>query len=385
MMFESARRSGLSDEIEWACRLAAIRGALDANLGRTHTLFVNIEADTTPGSQPAEAAELIVGATTGLRVTIEVTERALLANPGRLLTTMSVARRLGYGVALDDVGSNPDSLTIMEFIAPDVVKLDRRLIQRSPTREEAKTLTAVAAYGERANTTILAEGIETLEHLEQARALGASLGQGWLLGRPADLATDLPAFKDTTEAIPFFHSDSTALDDLWCPRSPASLFETIEPRVAGESLIATITRSIEDHAASLTEPLSVVAAFRDAEFFTSSTAERYGSLAADNPLVAVLGRNMPAAPSTHVRGVDLASSDPLCTEWVLTVVGRHFFAAVIARQVDNGGHERRFEYILTYHHPLVMAAARSLATRLTTIEGLLPPMLADTTKDRTTW
>lgn len=370
--FERARRSEMSDELEWACRLAAVRGALDADLGNLHTLFVNIEADTTPGSQPDDAAELITGATTELRVTVEVTERSLLIDPGRLMTTMAVVRSLGYGVALDDVGSNPDSLTIMEFLAPDVVKLDRRLVQDEPTREEAKVLTAVAAYGERANTTILAEGIETAEHLIRARSLGATLGQGWLLGRPTDLERPVTVSMDTATAIPFFHSGPTESDALWNPVSPAELFLTTAPRVAEHTLIATITQSIEDHAQSLSEPLSIVAAFRSATDFTSATAARYARLAENNPLVVVLGRDMPPEPAPNVRGLSIGKNDPLGDLWVLTVVGRHFFAAVIARPVSAT--DRRFEYVLTYDHANVMAAARSMASRLSTVEGTLPPL-----------
>nr|WP_296766430.1 EAL domain-containing protein [Rhodococcus sp. (in: high G+C Gram-positive bacteria)] len=370
--FERARRSGMSDEIEWACRLAAVRGALDAELGKRHTLFVNIEADTTPGSQPDDAAELIAGATTRLRVTVEVTERSLLTDPGRLMTTMAVVRSLGYGVALDDVGSNPDSLTIMEFVAPDVVKLDRRLVQDEPTREEAKVLTAVTAYGERTNTTILAEGIESAEHLARARSLGATLGQGWYLGRPTDLARPVTVSMDTATAIPFFHSGATESDPLWNPISPADLFHAITPREAEHTLIATITQSIEDHAQSLSEPLSIVAAFRSATDFTSETAARYARLAETNPLVAVLARDMPPAPATNVRGLSISKSDPLGDLWVLTVVGRHYFAAVIARPISSS--DRRLEYVLTYDHANVMAAARSMASRLSTIEGTLPPL-----------
>lgn len=374
-MFEYARRTGRLDDVEWACRLAAVLGATDAGLGQRYTLFVNIEADTTPGSQPSTAPDAIVDATK-LRVVVEVTERALLTDPGNLLTTMSAVRSLGYGVALDDVGSNPDSLTIMEFVAPDVVKLDRRLVQHAPGPEEAAILTAVAAYAERTPTTVLAEGIETQEHLDRALSLGATLGQGWLLGRPTALGTQPDPVADTTAAVPFFHSGLDA-DALWKPRTPSALFSVIEPRIAPQSLLRTLTRSIEDHARSLPEPISVVASFQDSAYFTGETADRFADLAYSNALVAVLGPEMPARPAARVRGVSFGADDPLRHEWVLTVVGRHYFAAVIAREVERPGPERMFEYVLTYDHSAVLGAARSLASRLSPVAGILPSISTD--------
>lgn len=385
-MFDCARVHGRLDELEWACRLAAIRGALAADMQQGFTLFVNVEADTTPGSQPETAADVIVEASNELRVTIEITERALLTDPGLLLATMSTVRQLGYGVALDDVGSNPDSLTIMEFVAPDIVKLDRRLVQHPPTRDEAKILTAVSAYAERTPTTILAEGIETERDLEQARSLGATLGQGWLLGRPSPLGSLPTPSANTTAAVPFHHSAPNELDPLWSPKVPSSLFGRIPPRVATEPMLTALARSIEDHALSLSEPLSVIASFQHVSHFTAKTADRFALLAEANPLVAVLGAEMPPGPAAGVRGVSFGTDDPLRDEWVLAVVGRHYFAAIVAREIaradtrDSG--DRRFDYVLTYDPSAVLAVARSLASRLSRFEGIIPESVKDVNETR---
>jgi EAL domain-containing protein (putative c-di-GMP-specific phosphodiesterase class I) len=59
-----------------------------------------------------------------------------------------------------------------------VIKLDLRLVQGQPSPEQAAIVSAVAAERERTGAAILAEGIETEEHLLVARSLGATLGQG---------------------------------------------------------------------------------------------------------------------------------------------------------------------------------------------------------------
>ncbi len=44
-------------------------------------------------------------------------------------------------------------------------------------------MTAVTAYAEQSGAHVLAEGIETAEHEQMARSLGATLGQGWRFGK----------------------------------------------------------------------------------------------------------------------------------------------------------------------------------------------------------
>ena len=120
---------------------------------------------------------------------VELTERALTDRPAEVLAAVAWLRERGCGIALDDVGVDERSLALMPFLAPDVIKLDMSLIQaRGATPVAARVLNAVAAEAERSGAVLLAEGIETEEHLARARAVGATLGQGWLFGRPGAAA-----------------------------------------------------------------------------------------------------------------------------------------------------------------------------------------------------
>ena len=102
-------------------------------------------------------------------------------------------RGRGWGIALDDVGAERASLALLPFIRPDVIKLDLGLVQGRPSAAVAEVFSAVNAESERSGAVVLAEGIETREHLGTARALGATLGQGWLLGRPSAAPETAPA------------------------------------------------------------------------------------------------------------------------------------------------------------------------------------------------
>src|ERR1700689_1592633 len=124
---------------------------------------------------------------------VELTERPLIDTPAELLATVRRIRELGARIALDDVGADPRSLALMPFLAPELIKLDLRLVQGNPSRQIAEIVHAVGAEAERTGALVLAEGIETEAHRRRALALGARYGQGWLFGRPAELGRPGPA------------------------------------------------------------------------------------------------------------------------------------------------------------------------------------------------
>jgi EAL domain-containing protein (putative c-di-GMP-specific phosphodiesterase class I) len=126
----------------------------------------------------------------GRDVIVEFTERDLVQDPVALLHQVRRIRELGFGIAVDDLGAHPASLALLPFLAPDVIKLDLSLVQYRTNADRAAIAGAVLADAERRGTVILAEGIETEAHLDRARLFGATLGQGWLFGRPGPLAVE---------------------------------------------------------------------------------------------------------------------------------------------------------------------------------------------------
>ena len=144
-------------------------------------MFVNVEADAS-GFLPLDLRALYAQATAEMVVAVEVTERAVTRRPAALLGRVADMRALGCTVALDDVGTAPDSLAMMAVLAPDVVKLDLAELAGRPERDLAEVVDAVAAHAERSGTTVLVERIETEAEAQLAATLGARLAQGWLFG-----------------------------------------------------------------------------------------------------------------------------------------------------------------------------------------------------------
>ncbi|MGK9270902.1 EAL domain-containing protein [Williamsia muralis] len=361
-VFGSARDDGTLATLDRAAQQAALHGAREAGLPRSYTLFINVEADTS--SSLSLTADMFApeGDARPGRVVIEITERALLVDPGRVLEIADEARALGWGVALDDVGSNPDCLTMLDFVAPEIIKIDGPLTRtRRPTPVHTATLAAIAAYVEATPATeLIAEGIETQADLEQALALGATHGQGWLLGYPAPLPEVFPPVSNRMLPHTAVHNASLS--------PPSEALKTISPRIGRKSLLITLSRHLEDMASTLRAPVTVLATFQDAASFGPVVAERFSTLAATHPnaYVAAFGVDMPTHPAAGVVGVPLNRDDNLVSEWTITVTGPHYFGALIARDLGDppDDPDRRYEYTLTHDRSTVTTAARALMRRI---------------------
>jgi hypothetical protein len=295
-----------------------------------------------------------------LQVIFELTERSLLKHPHALLRKVASLRGDGFGIALDDVGAHPDSLALLDVICPDVVKLHLHLVQSQPNDDQARILAAVLAHRERTGSVLLAEGIESDEHLEQALALGATLGQGFKFGRPEPLtdqtsvAWSLPPMKHPVQ---------------YESKSPFDIAaKEVSVRTARKATLIPFSRHMEAQARHAADPPMVLTSLQQADHFTEATRDRYREIAATSPLVAMFGRGLPRELAPGIRGVDLDPADPLCGQWIVLILGPHHAAALIAREQDASGSmpesERRFDMTVTYDRTLVTVVARNLLDRI---------------------
>lgn len=359
VVFAAGRAHGRTSELDWACRVAALQGALAFGLDRRQVLFVNVEPETLGSGVPKAAEPILAAAQSELRVVIELTERSLARRPAELLRLVNWARTNGWGIALDDVGAEPASLALLPFLAPDVIKLDMSLVRHRPSSDQAAIMAAVMAHSERTGAVVLAEGIETEAHLDQALALGATLGQGWLLGRPGPLVGTPAPPNELEFARPFDAASETPF---------GLVSDSGRLRIGRKGLLLDLCRHIEGGGLSAWPAPVVLAAFQTADRFTPATAIRYAALAERCPLVAALGVDLTTETAPGVLGNSLSRADPLAEEWTVTVIGCHYSAALIARDLGDAGpdHERRFHFAVTHDRELVLAAARSLMARITT-------------------
>lgn len=359
LLFDAARAHGRLIELDWACRLAALRGAVDHGLRRS--LFINCEPEAMATAPPPEAVPLLEQAESMFQPILELTERELNDHPRAILETLPILRERGVALALDDVGVDPRSLALMPFVLPDVIKLDLALTQAPMTAELAETVHAVNAHAERKGTLVLAEGIEHAEHVLRARALGATHGQGWHFGRPGPLPSEA---RTPVARLPL--SGAKAPGDHGRGTPFEAVAGLLDVREGPKRLLSALSRQLEAHAERLDHAGVLLSTFQTAERYTGETRRRYTGLARHLAFVGALGAGLEYHADGHVRGATIEPDDPLMQEWDVCVLGPHFAGAFVARDLGDAGPDgdRRFLFCTTYDRELVVRIARRLMARV---------------------
>ncbi len=122
------------------------------------------------------------------RIVLEITEASELRLDDATLRRCRELRRLGYRIALDDLGAAYSGLNALAEVIPDFVKYDRGLVSgvdHSPSK--LAVVRSMNAAARELGIVTLAEGIESETERETARALGCDLMQGFRFGKPGPL------------------------------------------------------------------------------------------------------------------------------------------------------------------------------------------------------
>jgi EAL domain-containing protein (putative c-di-GMP-specific phosphodiesterase class I) len=119
------------------------------------------------------------------RLVLELTEHARIHDYGRLDAELDPLRRAGALLAVDDAGSGYAGLEHILRLRPDVLKLDRALVEGIADHPGRRALClAMVGFTRETGCSLVAEGVETERDLQALRELGVVHAQGYLLGRP---------------------------------------------------------------------------------------------------------------------------------------------------------------------------------------------------------
>jgi EAL domain-containing protein (putative c-di-GMP-specific phosphodiesterase class I) len=120
-------------------------------------------------------------------IVVEVTEHELASEGGGLEEGLAKMRARGARIAVDDAGAGYAGLNQVMRVQPDVIKLDRSLIEGVHSDgAKAALVEFFVMFARRVGAGVCTEGIETLEELRTLINLGVTYGQGYLLGRPSE-------------------------------------------------------------------------------------------------------------------------------------------------------------------------------------------------------
>jgi EAL domain-containing protein (putative c-di-GMP-specific phosphodiesterase class I) len=152
------------------------------------TMSINISAlDATRAALVTDVEDaLSANGIPAERLTLELTEQAMVQNLETAVQVLGALRKQGVGLSLDDFGTGYSSLLYLRDLPISELKIDRTFLARAQeSDEDVAIVKSVAQLGRAIGVRVVAEGIETTALARCARDAGCTAGQGYLWGQPA--------------------------------------------------------------------------------------------------------------------------------------------------------------------------------------------------------
>jgi EAL domain-containing protein (putative c-di-GMP-specific phosphodiesterase class I) len=130
-------------------------------------------------------------------LSLEITETVMVRDADGLNEVLHALKALGVRLVLDDFGTGYSSLSYLTRLPLDVLKVDRSFVDGlgREARDTAITETIIA-MSRALSLDVVAEGVETSEHVSELRRLGCNLAQGFHFSRAVPAAEITAALRD---------------------------------------------------------------------------------------------------------------------------------------------------------------------------------------------
>lgn len=162
-------------------------------------LNIDIRALLDPTFPATVASALADAGLPASRLTLEITETSLVADPTRSRGVAEELAAIGVRLSIDDFGTGYSSLGHLTALPLAELKIDRSFVSRmsnSPT--DMTIVRTILGLGASLGLDVVAEGIESRRTCEALRGLGCTLAQGYALGRPVTSAELTDAISAAT-------------------------------------------------------------------------------------------------------------------------------------------------------------------------------------------
>jgi diguanylate cyclase (GGDEF)-like protein len=196
----TAEENGLIADIgSWVLHTAGRQAALWRRTMPELTLSLNVSGRQLTDPRFAVEVERMLSRS-GLPpalVTLEFAESVLMSDPTTAVACLADLKDLGVAVAIDDFGVGQSSLSYLQRLPVDEIKIDQAFVRRrEPGARDVAVVRALVGLARRLGLRTVVEGIETEGQRLAMRRLGCELGQGHHLARPVyaeELFTPLAA------------------------------------------------------------------------------------------------------------------------------------------------------------------------------------------------
>jgi EAL domain-containing protein (putative c-di-GMP-specific phosphodiesterase class I)/GGDEF domain-containing protein/CBS domain-containing protein len=185
-LFDTAERFDLSTRLEYICREVTIRRY--ANLNIKEKLFVNVSPSVLlqPDFKKGETLKLLEQFSIDPRcIVIELTEHQPTDDFHLMREAVNHYRKMGFEIAIDDLGAGYSGLRLWSELQPEYVKIDMHFIQgihNDPIK--LNFVRSIQNIASSLNCNVIAEGIETEDEFIAVEQLGITHAQGYYFARP---------------------------------------------------------------------------------------------------------------------------------------------------------------------------------------------------------
>ena len=189
-LFERAAASGLAERLSRLVQRKALRAAAtwEGPLKHLHLSINLLPQDLArPGYDQWLLDEIECTGIDPKRITVEITESALLSDSDCIAERLSRLRSAGIRVAVDDFGTGYASLAYLTSLPLDILKIDRGLIAEIVGRSRDRIVVkAMIAMAKELDLKVVVEGVESTGQLALLADWGCDLYQGFLGAGPLD-------------------------------------------------------------------------------------------------------------------------------------------------------------------------------------------------------
>jgi EAL domain-containing protein (putative c-di-GMP-specific phosphodiesterase class I) len=187
LLFKAAHENGNLWSLEQLSRRRALESVPPMDPGML--LFMNIEPDSIHDPDLFSDRFLEQVKQAGLspdRIVLEMTEHVAVKDFGVLREMLTRLKKVGFRLAMDDVGSGYSGLQAISEVNPDYLKIDMGLVRDlhiNPIKREL--IATIRRFTDTTGSVMIAEGVERPEELQELVSIGVPCAQGYLFGKPS--------------------------------------------------------------------------------------------------------------------------------------------------------------------------------------------------------
>ena len=186
-----AEESGLITPLgRWAAYEAAqALSRWDAKFGQALPVGINVNLSPIQMARDDVASmfeeALRYSGVSGKRLTVELTESAIIADPDKARKLLVALKDLQMPIAMDDFGTGYSNLASLHSLPIDILKIDRSFVSTMlEDKDKQAIVRTILSLAESLNLHVTAEGIETQELAHALQSMGCGHGQGFYFARP---------------------------------------------------------------------------------------------------------------------------------------------------------------------------------------------------------